>query len=73
MLKACCDTKMTTTRLYANPFRFSAKYTDAETGLLYYGFRYYQSSLGRWTLFVMVRTEDGKLEFELRGPELVQS
>jgi RHS repeat-associated protein len=32
----------------SNPFRFSAKYTDDETGLLYYGYRYYQSSTGRW-------------------------
>ena len=27
---------------------FSAKYTDGETGLLYYIFRYYQPSTGRW-------------------------
>jgi RHS repeat-associated protein len=32
----------------ANPFRFSTKYTDSETGLLYYGFRYYNPSTGRW-------------------------
>jgi RHS repeat-associated protein len=32
----------------ANPFRFSTKYTDAETGLLYYGYRYYSPSLRRW-------------------------
>jgi RHS repeat-associated protein len=32
----------------SNPFRFSTKYTDAETGLLYYGYRYYQPSTGRW-------------------------
>ena len=25
----------------SNPFRFSTKYTDDETGLLYYGHRYY--------------------------------
>jgi RHS repeat-associated protein len=31
-----------------NPFRFSTKYTDAETGLLYYGFRYYNTSTRRW-------------------------
>jgi len=31
-----------------NPFRFSTKYADAETGLLYYGFRYYNPSTGRW-------------------------
>ncbi|GBC63464.1 hypothetical protein DENIS_4458 [Desulfonema ishimotonii] len=31
-----------------NPFRFSTKYLDAETGLVYYGFRYYSAELGRW-------------------------
>jgi RHS repeat-associated protein len=29
-------------------FRFSTKYTDGETGLVYYGFRYYSPELGRW-------------------------
>jgi RHS repeat-associated protein len=31
-----------------NPYRFSTKYVDAETGLHYYGYRYYNSSTGRW-------------------------
>jgi RHS repeat-associated protein len=31
-----------------NPYRFSTKYQDDETGLLYYGFRYYNPSSGRW-------------------------
>ena len=31
-----------------NPFRFSTKYQDDETDLLYYGFRYYNTSTGRW-------------------------
>lgn len=31
-----------------NPFRFSTKYWDDETGLYYYGFRYYQPETGRW-------------------------
>ncbi|GDY22978.1 hypothetical protein LBMAG56_43250 [Verrucomicrobiota bacterium] len=31
-----------------NPFRFSSKYADAETGLLYYGYRYYSPSTGKW-------------------------
>ncbi|WP_009961189.1 RHS repeat-associated core domain-containing protein [Verrucomicrobium spinosum] len=31
-----------------NPFRFSTKYTDAETGFCYYGYRYYDSVRGRW-------------------------
>ena len=30
------------------PFRFSTKYYDAETGLYYYGYRYYSPELGRW-------------------------
>ena len=32
----------------SNPFRFSTKYTDIETGLVYYGLRYYSPSLGRF-------------------------
>lgn len=32
----------------ANPFRFSTKFQDAETGLLYYGYRYYDPGTGRW-------------------------
>ncbi len=32
----------------ANPFRFSSKYQDDETDLLYYGYRYYNASTGRW-------------------------
>lgn len=31
-----------------NTFRFSTKYEDAETGLYYYGYRYYSPNLGRW-------------------------
>jgi RHS repeat-associated protein len=32
----------------ANPIRFSSKYHDAETGLGYWGYRYYSARLGRW-------------------------
>ena len=32
----------------ANPFRFSTKYQDDESDLLYYGFRYYKASTGTW-------------------------
>jgi len=32
----------------ANPFRFSTKYQDDETDLLYYGYRYLSTSSGRW-------------------------
>ena len=31
-----------------NPFRFSTKYADDETDLLYYGYRYYKPSTGTW-------------------------
>jgi RHS repeat-associated protein len=31
-----------------NPFRFSSKYYEVETGLYYYGYRYYSPMLGRW-------------------------
>jgi RHS repeat-associated protein len=30
------------------PMGFSSKYQDSETGLAYYGFRYYSPELGRW-------------------------
>jgi RHS repeat-associated protein len=30
------------------PFHFSSKFTDAETGLNYYGYRYYDPVNGRW-------------------------
>jgi RHS repeat-associated protein len=31
-----------------NPFRFSTKYQDDESDLLYYGYRYYSASKGSW-------------------------
>ena len=30
------------------PFGFSTKLTDGETGLVYYGYRYYSPEMGRW-------------------------
>ena len=39
---------MTGSAAAANPFRFSTKYADEETGLYYYGFRFYSPQLGRW-------------------------
>jgi len=34
--------------LWTSPYRFNAKELDPETGLSYYGARYYQSKLGVW-------------------------
>jgi RHS repeat-associated protein len=31
-----------------NPFRFSGEYADTETGLINYGYRYYNPDTGRW-------------------------
>jgi RHS repeat-associated protein len=45
----CGSTYSTSAKLAGvNPFRFSSKYTDPETGLLYYGFRYCQPETGSW-------------------------
>jgi len=41
-------TRITGDMAKINPFRFSTKYTDDETGLLYYGYRYYNPAQGRW-------------------------
>jgi RHS repeat-associated protein len=32
----------------SNPFRFSTRYQDDETDMVYYGYRYYSASMGRW-------------------------
>ncbi|MEO6246029.1 MAG: RHS repeat-associated core domain-containing protein [Opitutaceae bacterium] len=43
----------------ANPFGFSTKYTDAESGLVYYGYRYYQPQTGRWPSRDPIEEEGG--------------
>jgi len=43
----------------SNPFRFSTKYEDAETSLLYYGFRYCSPGLGRWLSRDPIGEQDG--------------
>jgi RHS repeat-associated protein len=38
-----------TTGTVLQPYQFSTKRLDERTGLLYYGYRHYSSSFGRWT------------------------
>jgi RHS repeat-associated protein len=40
--------RATGTMARKNPFRFSTKFTDNETGLIYYGYRFYDPVTGRW-------------------------
>jgi RHS repeat-associated protein len=40
-----------------NPLRFSTKFTDTESGLLYYGYRYYNPSTARWPSRDPIRDE----------------
>ena len=49
----------------ANPFRFSTKFQDDETDLVYYGYRFYNAATGRW----VSRDPIGDLTFM---PEYVQ-
>ncbi len=42
-----------------NVFRFSTKYTECETNLHYYGYRYYYSELGRWINRDPIQEEGG--------------
>jgi len=42
-----------------NSVRFSTKYQDDETDLLYYGFRYYSPSTGRWLSRDPIQEEGG--------------
>jgi RHS repeat-associated protein len=42
-----------------NPIRWSTKYTDDESGLVYYGYRSYSPSLGRWLSRDPIEEEGG--------------
>ena len=53
----------------ANPFRFSTKYQDDETDLLYYGYRYYNASTGRWLTRDPIDEKGGINLYEFVGNE----
>jgi RHS repeat-associated protein len=50
-----------------NPFQFSTKYTDEETGLIYYGYRYYSSTAGSWLSRDPIGERGGKNLYEFVG------
>src|SRR6202142_696339 len=51
----------------ANPVRFSTKYQDDETDLLYYGYRFYNASTGRWLSRDPIRERGGCNLYALLG------
>jgi RHS repeat-associated protein len=55
------------------PFRFSTKFQDFETGLVYYGFRYYSPVLGRWVNRDPIEENGGVNVLSLQGNDLVNA
>jgi len=53
----------------AMPLRFSTKYLDDETGLFYYGYRYYDPSTGRWVNRDPIEEWGGKNLYSFLGNE----
>ena len=62
-----------------NPFRFSTKFTDDESDLLYYGYRFYSPSMGRWLSrdplgdFAFLKKEVLGIRLDVRNRLLAQS
>ena len=48
-----------------NPFRFSSEYHDDETSLVYYNYRYYNPTLGRWTKRDPIGEKGGVNEYDI--------
>jgi RHS repeat-associated protein len=55
----------------ANPLRFSTKWQDDETDLLYYGYRYYNAGTGRWISRDPIEEEGGLNIYTLSGNDTV--
>ena len=62
----------TTGVVHDNPYRFSTKFTDDETDLVYYGFRFYNPVLGRWINRDPIEEWGGLnlYEFSVNNPQL---
>ena len=52
-------------------FRFSTKYEDTETGLLYYGYRYYNAETGRWLNRDPIEERGGLNLYGMVGNDLI--
>jgi len=55
----------------AMPFRFSTKYQDDETDLVYYGFRYYAAARGTWLSRDPIEEEGGECLYGAGANNLV--
>ncbi len=56
-----------------NPFRFSSEYSDMETGLVYYNYRYYSPELGRWLSRDPIEEQGGYNLYGMVGNGIVNS
>jgi len=55
----------------ANPFRFSTKYQDDESDMLYYGHRYYKPSMGTWPSRDPIQEDGGFNIYGLVGGDCI--
>jgi RHS repeat-associated protein len=56
----------------AQPIRFSTKWTDLESGFLYYGYRYYNPSTGRWLSRDPIEEDGGPDLYDFVGNDPLQ-
>ena len=65
--------RMTGQMAKVNPFRWSTRYTDEESSLVYYGYRYYSPALGRWTNRDPIGEDGGNNLYAFAGNSPVNS
>ena len=56
-----------------NPFRFSSEFLDEETGLVYYNYRYYSPTLGRWISRDSIEEQGGVNLYVIVGNSIVSN
>ncbi len=54
-----------------NPFQFSSEFRDPETALIYYNYRYYDPTLGRWTKRDPIEEQDDINLYRIVKNELI--